>query len=193
VVVVSEASPKSVAGLVVPGLSVVASDVRPGTVGWMVLSRWPLVGQTRVTLVDRTMPRLVLRRPDGGDVVLWQVHPVAPVPGTVGRWRQELSEIRRALRPDVHGREPVVVAGDFNATRDLPAFAAILGDGWTDAEDGRGLLATWPVGGWLPPVLRLDHVLVDARVGVRAVWRSGAFGSDHRAVVTVLQLPPPAG
>src|SRR4051812_739750 len=121
VVVLSEASSVSVAGLGDQLLPVAASDVRPGTDGWMVLSRWPVVDQSVFAVEARTKPRLVLQRPDGGRLVVWQVHPVAPVVGHVTRWRHQLELVRRAVAADRHAASPVVVAGDFNATRDLPS------------------------------------------------------------------------
>jgi endonuclease/exonuclease/phosphatase (EEP) superfamily protein YafD len=178
----------SVAGLSGSSLPVVAADVQSGTNGWMVLSRWPLLAQRTVSLDDRTMPRLVLRRPDGGTVVVWQVHPMAPVAGHVGQWRRQMSVVRAAIAADRSAATPVVVAGDFNASRDLPAFSAFLHDGWADATDGHGLMATWRVGGRLPPLLRLDHVLVSRDVGVERVRRSPSIGSDHLGLIVVLQF-----
>jgi endonuclease/exonuclease/phosphatase (EEP) superfamily protein YafD len=39
----------------------------------------------------------------------------------------------------------------------------------------------------------LDHVLVDPRVGVVSVTLVPVAGSDHRAIVTELVLPPRPG
>ncbi|MCB9664740.1 MAG: endonuclease/exonuclease/phosphatase family protein [Alphaproteobacteria bacterium] len=82
---------------------------------------------------------------------------------------------------------PVVVAGDFNATRDLPVHAR-LRDRLTDAWEAgaRGLGATVSVLGLLP--VRIDFVYVrgaavaDARIPDVAC-------SDHRPVVTDLLVP----
>jgi endonuclease/exonuclease/phosphatase (EEP) superfamily protein YafD len=187
-VVLSEASPTSTAGIEETAFPVVVSDIEAGTNGWLVLSRWPLLDQRRVTIGDRQIPRLVLRRPDGGRLVLWQVHPVAPTTGHLTEWKQQLEAIRAAISSDDHGSDPAVVAGDFNATRDLPEFAALLNDGWADAGDGHGLLATWRSGGRLPPLLRLDHILVSATVGVRSIRRTAGVGSDHLGLIAVVQF-----
>lgn len=188
VVVLSEASPTSTAGLDVAGYPTVASDITVGTNGWMVLSRWPLLTQRTVRLGDRTMPRLVLRTPTGGQLVVWQVHPVAPVRGYVGQWRRQLHDIRQAIQPDLHDGLDVVAAGDFNASRDLPGFGRLLGDGWADAADGRGFLFTWPVGTTLPRLFRLDHVLVSQHIGVASVHATRSYGSDHVGVLARLEL-----
>jgi endonuclease/exonuclease/phosphatase (EEP) superfamily protein YafD len=187
-VVLSEASPTSTADLDESEFPVKVSDIESGTNGWMVLGKWPLLDERRVDLGDRQLPRLEFRRPDGGRLILWQVHPIAPISGYVTQWRHQLGEIRRAVRADERGGEPAIVAGDFNATRDLPEFHSLLDDGWADAADGHGLLSTWRAGGKLPPLLRLDHVLVSAGVGVGWVRRSADVGSDHLGVVALVQF-----
>lgn len=187
-VVLSEASPKSTAGLDLSGFPVEVSDIETGTNGWRVLSKWPLLDERRVDLGDRQLPRLEFQRPDGGRLVLWQVHPAAPISGYVAQWRHQLSVIRRSVAADVRGGDPAVAAGDFNATRDVPEFGALLDDGWADAADGHGLLSTWRAGGKLPPLLRLDHILVSRGVGVGWVRRTADVGSDHLGVVAVLQF-----
>ena len=188
-VVLSEASPMSTTGLDLTDYPVQVSDVETGTKGWLVLSKWPLLDERRVDLGDRRLPRLEFSRPDGGRLVLWQVHPIAPIPGYVAQWRHQLEAIRRAVKADERGDEPAVVAGDFNATRDVPEFKALLDDGWADAADGHGLLSTWRAGGKLPPLLRLDHILVSPGVGVGWVRRTADVGSDHLGVVAMLQFP----
>lgn len=187
-VVLSEASPMSTAGIEPAGFPVHVSGVETGTKGWLVLSKWPLLGERRVDLGDRQLPRLEFRRPDGGRLVLWQVHPIAPIPGYVDQWRRQLRSIRRAISADERGSDPAVVAGDFNATRDVPEFRDLLDDGWADAADGRGLLSTWRAGGLLPPLLRLDHILVSPGVGVGWVRRTSDVGSDHLGVVALVEF-----
>jgi len=188
VVVLSEASPVSMRGLDLTSFAVVVSDVEPGTNGWAVLSRWPLLDQRRVGIGDRELPRLVLQRPDGGRLIVWQVHPVAPVPGDVTRWRHQLVAIRAAISVDRANHDPVIVAGDFNATRDVPEFGAMLDDGWIDATDGHGLFATWRADGRLPPLLRLDHILISANVGVSSIRRAPRVGSDHLGLIATLDV-----
>ncbi|MBV9097398.1 MAG: endonuclease/exonuclease/phosphatase family protein [Frankiaceae bacterium] len=188
-VVLSEASPVSTAGLDLTNYPVKVSDIESGTNGWLVASKWPLLNQRRVGIGDRELPRLEFRRPDGGRLVLWQVHPIAPILGQVGKWRRELVAIRRAVRADERGSDRAVIAGDFNATRDIPEFRAFLGDGWADAADGRGLFATWRAGGKLPPLLRLDHILLSPGIGVAWIRRTPDVGSDHLGIVARLEFP----
>ena len=41
----------------------------------------------------------------------------------------------------------------------------------------------------IPPAVTIDHVLADARIGVRAVSVHTIPGTDHRAVFAELVLP----
>jgi endonuclease/exonuclease/phosphatase (EEP) superfamily protein YafD len=95
---------------------------------------------------------------------------------------------------EIHGeRGALVVAGDFNATRHHPSFRRLLSDGMADAheERGRGWAATWPRNRRpLPPLMRLDHVLVSPGVGVRSIREGLGQGSDHRPIIADLVLLP---
>jgi len=83
------------------------------------------------------------------------------------------------------------MAGDFNSTLDHGQFRELLGRGYEDAaaEVGAGLRATWPANRRFPPPVTIDHVIADARCGVRAVRVFGVPRSDHRAVFAELELP----
>ncbi|MDQ2679119.1 MAG: endonuclease/exonuclease/phosphatase family protein, partial [Actinomycetota bacterium] len=60
-----------------------------------------------------------------------------------------------------------------------------------DAQDvgGGGFVPTWPVGGALPALLRLDHILVGPGIGVADVSVIGPLGADHRGVEAQLRVP----
>ena len=98
-------------------------------------------------------------------------------------------------------REPVVLAGDFNATLDHRPLQALLDAGLTDAhaQVGMGLGLTWPQRHWGTgrglyfPVMRLDHVLVSEGLSVRSVRTSPSAGSDHRRVLAEIAAPGRAG
>ena len=84
-----------------------------------------------------------------------------------------------------------VLAGDFNATLDHDALRGLIARGYVDAADatGSGLKPTWPVGK-RPPGITIDHVLVDRRIAVRSYGVHEVRGSDHRAIVAELRVPP---
>ena len=118
----------------------------------------------------------------------YTVHTVAPLGDDRPRWRAQLRWIDEALRRE---DGPLVVAGDFNATRYHRSFRRLLSDRLVDAHErrGRGWATTWPSGYWLPPLMRLDHVLVSPDIGVRSVLEGLGHGSDHRPIIAEL-VPP---
>lgn len=129
---------------------------------------------------------------DDGPVTLYAVHPVAPSDyWGLRRWKGDYRTLTAALA-DAGPR--TVVAGDFNATgahrrfRELKSAA-----GLEDAQDvsGSGFGATWPANGWVPPVMRLDHVLVGAGIGVDSVDVLDDVGADHRGVEARLRVRAP--
>ncbi|MFC7715070.1 hypothetical protein [Nonomuraea recticatena] len=67
----------------------------------------------------------------------------------------------------------------------------LLGKGYIDAAEavGKGLTPTWPHGRLLPPLITIDHVLADRRVGVARVEVRDVPRTDHRAVFAELRLP----
>ena len=67
----------------------------------------------------------------------------------------------------------------------------LLDRGYKDAaaQVGAGLIPTWPANKRIPPIITIDHVLVDHRVGVKAVSVHDVPGTDHRAVFAELTVP----
>ena len=117
------------------------------------------------------------------------MHPLPPIsPANTRAWRDAL----RALPgPDAGGGVPRVLLGDFNATLDHHELRGLLDRGYADAADstGDGLRPTWPTTGAKPP-LTIDHVLLPAPVEVRRLSLHDLPGSDHRALIAELRLPP---
>jgi endonuclease/exonuclease/phosphatase (EEP) superfamily protein YafD len=127
--------------------------------------------------------------PGARPVVFEAVHTCSPYSlAQLTCWRADLAALPRAT-PDGPVR---ILAGDFNATLDHGPLRSLLASGYVDAADraGKGLVGTWgPYDGDRIPPVTIDHVLVDRRVGVRAVSVHAVAGSDHRAVVAELSLP----
>ncbi len=154
-------------------------------------SRWPLahVGRIPGSIDLLQMPRAQLRVPGSGTVKVVDVHPLPPTDSQqVSHWQRGLSSLPSA-DPDGAVR---LLLGDFNATLDHEALREVLDRGYVDAADavGKGLTPTWPRGHLLPPIVTIDHVLVDERVRVSDVGVHDIPGTDHRAVTADLVLPP---
>ncbi len=118
-----------------------------------------------------------------GDLTVLVVHPVAPGPFVHDRWSSEYD----ALAADLAALSgPVLVLGDFNATRDQAPFRGLESLGYLDAADqaGAGFAPTFPVGRRLPAVAAIDHVLVRGTdLTATSLFAVTVPGSDHRALV----------
>lgn len=164
---------------------------RPGSVvsaSGAVWSRLPIVKRAAVPgAFEQPTARVAVA--GAMDVELTAVHSMPPArsPRFVRTWSSDLAALP-APDPDVLR----VLAGDFNATFDHAAMRAVLARGWADAAQraGRGLAWTWRPLRLPAPRLVIDHVLVDPRIAVAAVELVHLPGSDHRALVADLVLPP---
>jgi endonuclease/exonuclease/phosphatase (EEP) superfamily protein YafD len=167
-------------------------DPRPGPNGTGLWARWPLTPLPPVPGLVAAAPRARIEPVDGWPLTLTGVHTRPPMRRRSRRWQRELAAVRSAL---VATGGPQVVAGDFNATRDHRPFRDLLDAGFLDCADAARQRpwpgCTWPVSGRIPPVMRLDHVLVSqpgATVSESRIIRIP--GTDHRGVLAVIQLAP---
>ncbi len=193
---VQEYTPQAATNLTRAGLDALlpyrVADTEPLAIGSALYARVPLTEAAMPVapggFVEATA---TLRLAGAAPVVVRSVHPCAPYAEAHQRcWRQGLDQEPRATP---HGPQRLLM-GDFNATLDHPALRRLIGSGYRDAADavGSGLRPTWPAD--LIPVVTLDHVLADSRIGVRAVSVHPVPNTDHRAVCAVLTLPrAPAG
>jgi endonuclease/exonuclease/phosphatase (EEP) superfamily protein YafD len=124
----------------------------------------------------------------GRPITFVAAHLLPPYPYPARKWRSEIARLRWTLA-GLRGDQPVVVAGDFNATTDHAQFRQLLGHGYRDAagQAGAGYLPTYPTDRWYGPVIGIDHVLL--RHATAADARTLDLpGSDHRALVVNLGL-----
>jgi endonuclease/exonuclease/phosphatase (EEP) superfamily protein YafD len=134
-------------------------------------------------------PGAVVKTP-GRDVVVRVVHPApATIAAGAGQYRADYATLRRAverLDPQV----ATVLVGDFNATVDNSELRDLMAGRFRDAAElaGDGLQRTWSLRPGWPPLLHLDHVLVDPHFTVRATMVLDLPGSDHEAVIARLVL-----
>jgi len=118
-----------------------------------------------------------------GTVTVFAVHPPAPGPTYHPRWSADLARLHGVLAA-AHG--PILVAGDFNTTRDHRAFRDFEALGYVNAADeaGAGFQPTFPQGRRTPPVVAIDHVLTkDAPWVATGLERHVIDRSDHFAIV----------
>ncbi|HWA53384.1 MAG TPA: endonuclease/exonuclease/phosphatase family protein [Solirubrobacterales bacterium] len=159
---------------------------RPDWGGRGVYSTLPLRPLSRVTVSTTDLPRLGVALPGGGTIRLIDVHPHTPVSGPEARWRVALERL-----PSAGSGAPWLLVGDFNATLDHAALRAVIERGYRDAGEasGEGLEATWPANRSYPPLITIDHVLADRRLGIADYGVADLPGSDHRAIHATIVLP----
>lgn len=161
--------------------------VTGGSVDTVILSRHPMQSeapaarQSAGSLFD--VPVAVIDHPRAGRIRVAGIHPVPPTHGPAS-WASTLGAVDRwaGQNTDV----PLVLAGDFNATRAHPGFRA-LAHGYADASPAFGPMAaaTWPANGAVPAFAAIDHVLVR---GLRVMdsARIAVAGTDHHGIMARL-------
>ena len=125
----------------------------------------------------------------GRDVRLAVAHVFAPIGfDQPEEWHAQLGRLATSLK--TQGR-PLIVAGDFNSTADLPEFRSILHERLSDAAvmAGDGWQMTWPRNqAWVLPYLRIDHVLLSPQLTVTSYRLGTGRGSDHKPIVVDIAL-----
>jgi endonuclease/exonuclease/phosphatase (EEP) superfamily protein YafD len=182
VLVLEEITPDFLADLDAAGIADVlpnrAGGTDPFVAGTMVLSGLSL---GKPALLDTEFQSY---RMSVGDLTLLAVHPTAPV--LPDAWRAD----HDVIRDEADRSHADLIVGDMNATPDHDVMRKLDGLGFRDAGElaNEGPQPTWPanhlgVAPFLPPVIRIDHVLVAdtlASLGTRTV---DVDGTDHLALI----------
>jgi endonuclease/exonuclease/phosphatase (EEP) superfamily protein YafD len=181
-----EVTPEAVSRLAAAGVGQVFRyayiDPGPGFHGTALYSRTPLTDTG--TWTGFALNQLQVRTTiDGHDFVVVVVHIAAPQPRLGGLWGHEMASLADRLHAL---RGSVVALGDFNTTYDVAAYRKIASGAYIDAADqaGAGFIRTFPVGGRVPPLFAVDHVVMrDATLVATNVDVIDVPGSDHRGLV----------
>jgi endonuclease/exonuclease/phosphatase (EEP) superfamily protein YafD len=163
---------------------------RAGSDGTALYSRVPFTAGRQPS---RYRTEVVLHLPGARPLDLVGVHLPSPTRAGIDRWERAYSDLRSLVAR--RGAE-VVVAGDFNGGAPLVPFRVLASaGGLRDAQDvgGGGFRPTWSELTRIPPLLRLDHVLVRRGIGVASFDFVPDLGSDHRGVEATLRLRRLAG
>ena len=149
--------------------------------GTMILADQPLTGDVRLPTTFEGWQAAY------GGLTVFGVHPVAPTEPDL--WAAD----HRAILAQAVASDADLVVGDLNATADHDVMRELDAAGFRDAgeEANEGWQPTWPanhVGVFplLPPLVRIDHVLIGdslASLGTRTV---DIDGTDHLAVVATV-------
>ncbi|MEU9995471.1 endonuclease/exonuclease/phosphatase family protein [Streptomyces sp. NPDC050848] len=180
------ATPGTAPGTGLPHRVVVDGE---GSTGSVILSAYPLTARPPLPAA-MGMPGATATI-GGRSVELRLAHPLPPIPRQVDAWKRELGRVAESAGTAHRAGSPMLLAGDFNASQDHAAFRAVLDAGRLhDAARlaGAARTPTWPRELSLPPYVQIDHVLVSDDFRVRSVRFLDLPGSDHRAVLTELDL-----
>jgi endonuclease/exonuclease/phosphatase (EEP) superfamily protein YafD len=189
VVVLVEVTPAAMAELAAEGwddrFPYAVGDPRSESSNTAVFSRFRLGEGRLLGRSNFSQWSVAIEVPDVGLVRLLAVHPCNPYCGG-GRWHTEHEVIRAAVA--AHGNGPLVVAGDFNAVAEQRPMRQLHRLGLRSATDlaGAGWLPTYPMGGRLPPLLPIDHVLVNERLTATALTAVTVPGTDHRGLLATI-------
>jgi len=126
-------------------------------------------------------------RVEVGSLTLLAVHPVAPV--LPDAWRRDHDLIRdEAVSVDAD-----LIVGDLNATPDHDVMRELDDAGFRDAGElaNEGWQPTWPANNvglfpLLPPLVRIDHVLLGSSLASLGTHTVDIGGTDHLALVATV-------
>jgi len=158
-----------------------------GNFGFSLYSKHPILSQEIIPCGKLKLPLLKARiKAPQGEFTFFGAHPVPP---TTEFYSHERDEFLRVMAHEVSKEPlPVIVAGDFNATRWSHGMKPLWEAHLEDSSLGHGAGSTWMRGSFLLAV-PIDHVLFrDAKdkpglANCRKRWIGPDLGSDHRAVV----------
>ena len=160
---------------------------REDNFGIALYSRIPMTAE--IAMFDQTLPSIsATLNLTSAPIHFIGTHPLPPTGPNYARLRnRQLTAIADAISnmsaPKMH-----IVAGDFNASPWSVAMQPLFHDaGLLDAAAGFTLMPTWFA---IDPVLGapIDHVLVSRSITVRAFEIGPALGSDHRPLLTLLNI-----
>ena len=185
------------------GLSLVADGRSEGPEGVCVLSSPGLNLEVKLMpspiMGPCEMPFATMRLSVGNDwISLLALHAPPPMSHCRGTNRETLVEVASWIRDGRlvnsvgAGREqdPVILLGDLNALPFSRALWQIRRAGLIDAYSNSSIRpgATWAPRAWLPPLARIDYILVPGGSVVGNGRVTKLSGSDHRMVSVDLHL-----
>jgi endonuclease/exonuclease/phosphatase family metal-dependent hydrolase len=150
--------------------------------GTMILADEPLTDHVRLRTTFQGWEAVY-----AGTLTVLGVHPVAPV--DPAGWRADHAAILQQAETD----HADLVVGDMNATPDHDVMRRLDDAGFRDAGElsNQGWQPTWPanhVGVFplLPPLVRIDHVLVGVHLTALGTHTVDIGGTDHYALVATV-------
>jgi endonuclease/exonuclease/phosphatase (EEP) superfamily protein YafD len=188
IVVLLETTPRAVQALRAAGLDEEFA-YRAGTEtkgsGSAIYSRFPLTSIQPLPHTSFQMWQAIAQIPQLGAVRVVTAHPCNPFCGP-GFWPSEHELLQRVVDRELG--QPLVVAGDFNAVEDHLPMRQLRQLGLRSATDivGAGWLPTYPANSPIPPLIPIDHVLLDDQLTATSIIRVPVAGTDHLGLLATL-------
>ena len=149
--------------------------------GTMILANRPLTDHVRLRTTFQGWEAKY------GTATVLGVHPVAPV--DPAGWRADHAAILEQAEAD----DADLIVGDMNATPDHDVMRHLDDAGFRDAGEvaNEGWQPTWPANHvgilpLLPPLVRIDHVLIGASMASLGTHTVDIDGTDHLALVATV-------
>jgi endonuclease/exonuclease/phosphatase family metal-dependent hydrolase len=149
--------------------------------GTMILANRPLTDHVRLRTTFQGWEAKY------GDLTVLGVHPVAPV--DPAGWRADHTAILQQAEAD----HADLIVGDMNATPDHDVMRRLDDAGYRDAGEvsNEGWQPTWPANHVgilpsLPPLVRIDHVLIADSMASLGTKTVDIDGTDHLALVATV-------
>jgi endonuclease/exonuclease/phosphatase family metal-dependent hydrolase len=149
--------------------------------GTMILANRPLTDHVRLRTTFQGWEAKY------GTITVVGVHPVAPV--DPAGWRADHAAILEQAEAD----HADLIVGDMNATPDHDVMRNLDDAGFRDAGEvaNEGWQPTWPANHvgilpLLPPLVRIDHVLIGASMASLGTHTVDIDGTDHLALVATV-------
>lgn len=160
----------------------VVNRVVEGNFGSALHSKYPILSQEMLPCGELELPLLKIRlAAPKGEICVIGAHPVPPV---TPFWASERDIFLRRIAEEV-AREsgPVIVIGDFNATRWSHSMKPLFAAGLLDTAAGHLPLPTWNRSNPLTAI-PIDHILYRGEgLSCRSREIGPDLGSDHRPVI----------
>jgi endonuclease/exonuclease/phosphatase (EEP) superfamily protein YafD len=150
-----------------------------------IYSRFPLAAIRPLPQTSFQMWQATADVPQLGGVRVITAHPCNPFCGP-GYWPSEHQLLQRVISQDLGQR--LVVAGDFNAVDDHLPMRSLRRLGLRSATDivGAGWLPTYPANSRVPPLIPIDHIMLDNRLTATSISRVQVAGTDHLGLVATI-------
>jgi len=150
-----------------------------------VFSRYPLSQSESFGHVSFNQWVTTVAAPGRTPVRLIAAHPCNPYCG-YGQFAADHALLEGQVRANLDA--PLVVAGDLNAIDEHAPLLRLRADGMRSATDlvGGGWVPTWPANRAFPPLLPIDHVLVDDQLTATSLRTVHLPGTDHLGLVVTL-------